>query len=279
MALGKISFDIYGQVEGRWSVYSVSKYREAAIDEAKELLGSGQFDAVKVVREDERSGEEETVFSEESNNKPKGLTVIPIEEAPLCESPEDVYNFEARKMTSRVLRKYLDGQGLTAFELLHNYGQIKNLTRNEDFLGKAVHTVARAQSKGTQVKHYERVETLYDVIDQVTARAEALEGDNTYYDLFKVSGLDTMFETVHRDVDEENREFRVRTALSKYLGEMVDWQAKLLLMVEQAEKNQQKKPLFSSTKLWLKFLMALKRCGKCLGFKKIELKRLNHSRN
>lgn len=237
MAFGKISFDIYGQIEGRWSVYSSSKYRESAIEEAKELLGSGQFDAVKVVREDENSGEEETVFSEESKNKPKGLTVVPVEKAPLCETLEDVYGFESRKMASRVLRKYLDEQGLTAFELLHNYNQIKFLTRNEDFLSKAVHAIARAQSQGTDVKHYERVESLYDVIDQVTERAEALEGDNTYYDLFKQSGLDVMFETVHRDIDEGDRGFRVRTALSKYLGEMADWQAKLLLMVEQAEKK------------------------------------------
>ncbi len=237
MALGKISFDIYGQIEGRWSVYSASKYRESAIEEAKELIGSGQFDAVKVVREDERSGEEEIVFFEEVKKKQKGLTVVPIEEAPLCETLEDVYAFESRKTTSRVLRKYLDDQGLTVFELLHSYGKIKYLTRNEDFLTKAVHTIARAQSRGTDVKQYERVESLYNVIEQITDRAEALDGDNTYYDLFKKSGLDALFETVHRDVDEENQGFRIRTALSKYLGEMADWQAKLLLMVEQAEKK------------------------------------------
>ena len=237
MAFGKISFDIYGQIEGRWSVYSQSKYREAAIEEAKELLGTGDFEAVKVVREDERSGEEETVFSEESRKKPKGLTVVPIEEAPLCEALEDAYAFEARKMTSRVLRKYLDEHGMTAFELMHDYGKIKSFTRNEDFLTKAVHAIARAQSKGTDVKHYERVDTLFSMIEQMTDRAESIEGDNRYYDLFKKSGLDQMFETVYRDVDEENQGFRIRTALSKYLGEMADWQAKLLLMVEQAEKK------------------------------------------
>ena len=98
MALGKISFDIYGKIEDRWSVYSSSKYRDAEIEETKEFLGSGK----------------------------------------------DVYNFDARKTTSRVLRKYLDDQGLTAIELLHSYVQIKNLTRNEDFLNKALHTIARA---------------------------------------------------------------------------------------------------------------------------------------
>lgn len=185
MAFGKISFDIYGQIEGRWSVYSQSKYREAAIEEAKELLGTGDFEAVKVVREDERSGEEETVFSEESKKKPKGLTVVPIEEAPLCEALEDAYAFEARKMTSRVLRKYLDEHGMTAFELMHDYGKIKSFTRNEDFLTKAVHAIARAQSKGTDVKHYERVDTLFSMIEQMTDRAESIEGDNRYYDLFK----------------------------------------------------------------------------------------------
>jgi hypothetical protein len=44
-------------------------------------------------------------------------------------------------------------------------------------------------------------------LKQVTGRAEALEGDNTYYDLFKVNRLDVMFETVHRYIDEDNREF------------------------------------------------------------------------
>ena len=49
--------------------------------------------------------------------------------------------------------------------------------------------------------------------------------------------MDVLFDTVNRDVDEDNREFKIRTALSKYLGEMADWQAKLLIMVEQAEKR------------------------------------------
>ena len=49
--------------------------------------------------------------------------------------------------------------------------------------------------------------------------------------------MDVLFDTVNRDVDEDNREFRIRTALSKYLGEMADWQAKLLIMIEQAEKR------------------------------------------
>ncbi len=237
MALGKISFDIYGEVEGRWSVYSSSKFRESAIEEAKELLGSGQFDAIKVVREDDRSGEQDTIFSEESGKKPKALTVVPVEEAPVCNTLEEFYAFESRKTAGRVLRKYLDEQGLTAFELLHNYGQLKYLVRNEDFIGKAVHSIARAQANAAGGKHYERVEALYDVIEQITARAEALEGDNTYYDLFKQSDINTLIETVQRDIEEENQDFRIRTALSKYLSEMADWQAKLLLMVEQAEND------------------------------------------
>ena len=81
-------------------------------------------------------------FFEESKNKPKGLTVVPVEGVPLCETLEDAYNFNARKTTSQVLRKHLDNQGLTAFELLHSYDQVKNLTRNEDFLNKAIHTIS-----------------------------------------------------------------------------------------------------------------------------------------
>ncbi|MEQ8194930.1 MAG: cyclic nucleotide-binding domain-containing protein [Rhodospirillales bacterium] len=238
MAFGNITFDVYGMNDGRWSVYSSSKYRETAIEEAKELLGSGQFDAIKVVREDERTGEEETVFSEKIERKGKGLTVIPVEEAPMCETLEDFYQFESRKTAGRVLRKYLDENGLTAFELLHNYGQLRFLCRNnEDFLNKAVHVIARAQAKATGGKHYERVEVIYEVIEKIVARAESFEGDNTYYDLFKKSDINTLLEAVRKDIEEENQGFRARLALSKYLGEMPDWQKKLMLMIEQAENE------------------------------------------
>ncbi|MEX2451849.1 MAG: cyclic nucleotide-binding domain-containing protein [Rhodospirillales bacterium] len=238
MAFGKISFDIYGLSESRWSVYSSSKYREAAIEEAKELLGSGQFDAIKVMREDERTGEEETVYFEEVQRKSKGLTVIPIEEAPICESLEDYYAFDSRKTAGRVLRKYLDENALTAFELLHDHGQLRFLCRNnEDFLNKAVHVIARAQAKVTGGKHYERVEAIYDVIERIVTRAESFEGDNTYYELFKNSNINTLLDAVRKDIEEEDRGFRARTALSKYLSEMPDWQKKLLLMIEQAENE------------------------------------------
>jgi len=76
MALGKISFDIYGQIEDRWSAYSSSKYRDAAIEEAKEFLGSGQFAYLVDLCTTEFGIEHQAYIIEKFQKIIEGLSVI-----------------------------------------------------------------------------------------------------------------------------------------------------------------------------------------------------------
>ena len=88
MLLGrKVHFEVLAKSDDRWTVYSSSPYKEAAIDQARKLLAGGSMDAVKVTREGGMKEDEDVVFQEEKSASGKRLPAItPVQEAPDCEN-------------------------------------------------------------------------------------------------------------------------------------------------------------------------------------------------
>ena len=98
------------------------------------------MEAVKVTREGGLKEGEDVVFHEEKSAKgKKAPPITPVKEAPECQDFADFYSFESRQTIGRLLRKYLDENGLLAIELMHEYGHLKSLLRHDDMLTKAVH--------------------------------------------------------------------------------------------------------------------------------------------
>ena len=68
MLLGrKVHFEVQAKSDNRWTVYSSSPYKDAAIDQARVLLSSGSVDAVKVTREGGMKEGEDVVFQEDQS--------------------------------------------------------------------------------------------------------------------------------------------------------------------------------------------------------------------
>ena len=129
-----IKFEIQVRSAGRWTIYTDSSTKLRAISEAKSLLGSGKFEAVKVT-EDRGQMAEMIAFEEEAKARTvKDVTVTPVEDAPLCSNLAEFYGFQARITLGRVLRKYFDDVSLTPSEVLHNPYHIKALLRNEELV-------------------------------------------------------------------------------------------------------------------------------------------------
>ncbi len=90
--------------------------------------------------------------------------------APFCQSPDDLYGFEARYVIGRLLRKFCDEYQLTPFELLHSWGGIKKLEDEYGQMAAAVHRVGLFQAKNEGIEVNERVRSLQRVVDVTMAR-------------------------------------------------------------------------------------------------------------
>ena len=231
-----IHFDIHASSGGRWSIHSSADGRAQAVSKAKALLGDHKIEAVKVTREGGMSKTEEVVFeSQRKGGAERPVTITPVDEAPECKEIEDFYGFESRKTVGRLLRKYLDRETITASEVLYGAGQLKGLRRDDKLINKAIHSIARIQTQGTDEKPHEGVETLYDMVGWFSKRAEETENVDELTQLLTSEGLEALVKRVGDTVDEGEREYLIHAALAAYIGNARDWERKLDLVLEQAE--------------------------------------------
>ncbi len=231
----KIHFEIHACLGDRWTIRSSSKYRDRSIEQANVLLSTRQFDAVKVTREGGKDDSEEIIFQEECHRVEKKITIIPVETAPACKKLNDFYLFPARLTIGRLLRKYLDENAIMAVELLHNYGHLKWLERNDVLLNQAVQCIARIQSRESGEKHHLRVDKLYDVIGRAIRRSSRLGNAEEHYEVLKKDGLDAMINGVNESVQSKDRDYLIRAALASYVSDARDWERKLKYIVDLAE--------------------------------------------
>ena len=227
----------------RWTIYTDGPTKGTATKEARNLLASGKFDAVKVT-EDRGQTQEILVFQEEAGSRPdKLLTITPIDEAPPCKKIEDFYEFPARKTMGRLLRQHFDQEVLTPLEMLHDKMHIRTLTRNDDLYIQALQTVANLQTKGTDEKPIKRIDYLEGMVKQITDRAQFADDLDGLQKVFKAKGLGALVEAAETEITEDNRVFSIRAVLCGYFGEKADWEAKLVLALDQAEKDPGEKAL------------------------------------
>lgn len=233
----EVKYNVQVRDGDRWTIYSEAPTKGTATKEARNLLGSGKFDAVKVT-EDRGQTQEILIFEEEAAARPqKAITITPIEEAPLCKELEDFYGYPARKMLGRLLRQHFDHEGITPFELLHDKTHIRTLTRNNDLYVQALQTVANLQTKGTDEKPLKRIDFLESMINQVSDRAQFAEDLTELEEVLKARGPGALVTAIEKDVAEENQAFALRAVLSGYFSSKADWEGKLILALDLADKK------------------------------------------
>ena len=215
----------------RWIFESEHATRSAALQQAEILLQTGKHDGVRVNAESGRSGTQEVIF-EEIIDRANVITIVPIDTASPCQDLADFYRFPARRTAGRLLRKFLDDQGLTALELAYNAGQLMMFERNDRLFAPAMSRVGGIQAKAMDVKAIDRTESLYKAFAQIKERARGLTDDDTYPALLKAKGINDLVDVVTQREPEANREFQIRGAFARLLREHGDWDAKLRALIE-----------------------------------------------
>lgn len=184
----KYNFEVKVQQAGRWTVDRVTDSESEALKRAKELTAAAQHDAVRVEKErlrlDGTFGKPTVIYQQDCNRKDPQVTISHIEDAPDCETLEDLYGLDARLTMWKVLRKYFEQVALTPSEVLHNYNALARLMDNDPpVYPSAIDRVAVLQAKRRDEDPRERRDQLFQWGDMVAARAREAEREKPLHKL------------------------------------------------------------------------------------------------
>ncbi|MCW9044692.1 MAG: cyclic nucleotide-binding domain-containing protein, partial [Alphaproteobacteria bacterium] len=226
-----ITYEIMVKVNGRWQFDAVKTTEAAAVSYAQTLIDAGPHDGVKVVQE-EPGRIEQVVFEEDS--KPVGgspVSISSIEYAPLCETTADLYGYEARLCAGRLLRKYLDREGLTPLELLYGPGKFKQLARDDRLMNQAVQKIAGLQAREFDADKSKRVDFLYAAISDLSDPSYKTKPIEEAEAALRSRGLKAAIEVANASSDQNHT---LNGAIAKTLSRSLEWRGKLGILLELA---------------------------------------------
>ena len=143
----QVTYEVLVEDDSQWVIDSIHQAKTLATSRAQALLGNGQHKTVKVTRE-VGDASPVTIFQQDGEARDnKTITISPIDDSAICSELADLFTFEARKTTGRLLRTYLDRQNLTALELLHDYSHLRALRRTDRLFYQAIHRIAAIQAR------------------------------------------------------------------------------------------------------------------------------------
>ncbi|MCH8882922.1 MAG: hypothetical protein IIA41_05410 [SAR324 cluster bacterium] len=225
------TYEVFVGEGKRWIYDSTHQTRSAALEVAEELLEAANHDGVRVVAENERTGEDEIIF-EESIDRDEVIKLNPVEDAPLCAELIDFYRFPARRTAGRLLRNYLDDRGVTALEMIYNPAQLLMFERNDKLFAPAMQRIGAIQAKATGEQPAKRTEALFKTFDIIKERAKTFADLEKYSALLKAKGLDSLIEGAGQREKEENREYVIRGALASHIMSRGGGDGKLQLLID-----------------------------------------------
>lgn len=218
------------QGDGRWVVVDIHETRNVSIQQARTLLESGKYAAVKVIAEDKRKGDE--VIFEDVNQAFSGkpITIVPIDSAPLCSEFRDYFTLESRRTIGRVLHNYLEHHTISALELVFDASMIRMLENSETLFPQAVQQIAGAQTRGTDIKPADRIDELYKTAAKMREKAAEIASDITGYQILKEKGINALINRMDGSHGGENAYYYILQGFARYLRDGGDWNAKLELL-------------------------------------------------
>ncbi len=231
------NFEVQTRLGKRWIADSTHGGRAAAMERARALVSGGRHTAVRVIREDQNLAEE-IVFQEECGPPAeRPLTIAAVEEAAFCDDIDDLLSFPARRTVGRLLRQYLDRHNLTAFELVHDYGHLRILARQESFLNQAIHRVAAIQSRAGHGAASQRVEALYGLVNRHMDRVREAERPDRFEPLLKAGGVPALADGVERELPAPDWTLMTGRVLAAHLGSARDWSRKVGRALDLLDKD------------------------------------------
>ena len=234
----EITYEVQVRKEGRWSVAELCVTRGDGVKVAETLLAGGKAEAVRVL--EEREGRNPKVIFEQAgaDRSEKPITIAAIEDSPVCQEPENFFTFEARLTVARLLRQFLDQYGMTALELLYDFGRLRQIYRHDTLYPQALHRLANIQARKTGEKPADRVEFLHRAMTELMDRARDDDDEIArFHAILKEQGALAMVAAVDKEFKDSQAGYFKIGALAKLLGENGDWNGKIALLCDELERG------------------------------------------
>ena len=236
------TFEVMVQRGDRWIIHSTFDVEKEAVAEAEKLVKT-KISAVRVIRNWERGDGrhiEKVLLEKEGagEDQDDDVRVSSIEEAPLCETDNDLLQKESRATINRLLRKYFEQEILTPCEVMYNYQNLRKLMFHDTLMPTAVDKVAGLHAKATEGDHIEAMNNLHGAIEQLSARAREVE--KVDLPAFEDATITEVRDEIRRLNLAEDTDFLTMVALTRVLSSTRNWVGKLdlALKVKGDEKDE-----------------------------------------
>ncbi|WP_417805183.1 hypothetical protein [Thalassospira lucentensis] len=236
------TFEVRVQRGDRWIIHSTFDVEKEAVTEAEKLLKT-KVSGVRVVRDWERDDGrhiEKVLLDKEgvADDQETDVRVSSIDEAPLCDTDNDLLQKESRATINRLLRKYFEQEILTPCEVMYNYQNLRKLMFHDSLMPTAVDKVAGLHAKATDGDHIEAMNNLHGAIEQLAARAREVE--KVDLPAFEDATISEVRDEIRSLNLAEDTDFLTMVALTRVMSSTRNWVGKLdlALKVKGDEKDE-----------------------------------------
>lgn len=229
-------FEIHLQRDGRWLIDSSADSQSEAEAIARKVLNRQGVGGVKVVKETTRgnTAREQVVFEQTKSTGGRDKVFVgEVDEAPVCEDADDLYGIGGRQTLNRLFRTYLDKNGVTATEVMHEFRELKRLVDADTLVMSGIGKVSVLQAKlypeGGDASA--RRDALFGFLDALTDRAR--EAASKTLPLIRKEGFEPAIEKITAHAGDQDCAFLIRLAVARELvqersyfaklGKAVDW--------------------------------------------------------
>ncbi|GHD58388.1 hypothetical protein GCM10017083_41280 [Thalassobaculum fulvum] len=231
------SFEVLACREGRWTIETTATSQTDAEAFARKVLNKQGVSGVKVVREVARgdTARETVVFEQTRELRDSGkIFVNDVDEAPYCESVEEVFAGRGRQTINRLFRAYLDKNGVTATEVMHDFRELRRIVDADTLIASGVGKVATLQAKGRDdTDTGKRRDTLYGFLDEITARARAAAEKKL--PAIRTDGFDGAVGKIVASADPGQCDYLLRVVVARELVQQRSFFGKLAQTMDWAE--------------------------------------------
>lgn len=229
-------FEIHVQRDGRWQIDSSAHSQAEAEAAATKTLNRQGITGVRVVKETTRGSNtrEQTVFEKTKSGGDSGRVFVgEIDEAPVCENADDLYGIGGRQTLNRLFRAYLDKNGVTASEVMHEFRELRRLMDADNLIMSGIGKVATLQAKANGDDGKARRDTLFGFLDEITDRARQAAGKKL--PKIREDGFEATIEKIIARSTDDDCAFLMRVAVARELVQERNYFGKLTRTLDWAE--------------------------------------------
>lgn len=230
-------FEIHLQRDGQWRIDSSAHSQSDAEDLAKKILNRPGVTGVRVIKETTRgeTAREQVVFEKTKTGGDSDKILIgDVDAAPLCEDADALFGADGRQVLNRLFRSYLDKNGVTASEVMHEFRELRRLMDADTLIMSGIGKVASLQAKANPGAGdtAARRDALFGFLDALSERARLAAAKNL--PAIAKEGFDTVVDKIAAMSGDEDCAYLIRVAIARELVQQRSYFGKLTQAVDWA---------------------------------------------